>query len=204
MTKRPYIPQQDVSYMAGYGVAIKNSFLNLVPPRGTDWRFKSPPHPIHKRWQPFMRGQEILKRHVGHKLTDGLVMSFYNNNDLVNQINNSFLKFDSEWIRIVCTDEQTNIYNEVDDIYNFNLKTDDGFEFRVLPIGQLFPEFNMYFDKKLLGFKELVSNKWQDMSFGINLYFEDNLNFIIRNHDYPVDQNEYLFKDVKFTDLIEV
>jgi hypothetical protein len=37
--------------MAGYGVAIKNSFLNLVPPRGTDWRFKSPPHPIHTRWQ---------------------------------------------------------------------------------------------------------------------------------------------------------
>ncbi|MCA6417019.1 MAG: hypothetical protein IM589_15045 [Cytophagales bacterium] len=50
MTKRPYIPQQDVSYMAGYSVAIKNSFLNLVPPRGTDWRFKSPPHPIHTRY----------------------------------------------------------------------------------------------------------------------------------------------------------
>jgi hypothetical protein len=53
MTKRPYIPQQDVSYMAGYGVAIKNSFLNLVPPRGTDWRFKSPPHPIHTRYAAF-------------------------------------------------------------------------------------------------------------------------------------------------------
>jgi hypothetical protein len=52
MTKRPYIPQQDVSYMAGYSVAIKNSFLNLVPPRGTDWRFKSPPHPIHTRCAP--------------------------------------------------------------------------------------------------------------------------------------------------------
>ncbi len=36
--------------MAGYGVAIKNSFLNLVPPRVTDWRFKSPPHPIHTRY----------------------------------------------------------------------------------------------------------------------------------------------------------
>ncbi len=31
MAKRPYIPQQDVSYMAGYSVAIKKSFLNLVP-----------------------------------------------------------------------------------------------------------------------------------------------------------------------------
>ncbi len=39
--------------MAGYGVAIKNSFLNLVPPRWTGWRFKSPPHPIHTRWQPY-------------------------------------------------------------------------------------------------------------------------------------------------------
>jgi hypothetical protein len=41
--------------MAGYGVAIKNSFLNLVPQRGTDWRFKSPPHPIHTRWRQAMK-----------------------------------------------------------------------------------------------------------------------------------------------------
>ncbi len=41
--------------MAGYGVAIKNSFLNLVPPRGTDWRFKSPPHPMNQ-----LKGDQIF------------------------------------------------------------------------------------------------------------------------------------------------
>jgi hypothetical protein len=61
MTKRPYIPQQDVSYMAGYSVAIKNSFLNLVPPRGTDWRFKSPPHPIHTRYAQCRGTDSVLR-----------------------------------------------------------------------------------------------------------------------------------------------
>jgi hypothetical protein len=48
--------------MAGYGVAIKNSFLNLVPPRGTGWRFKSPPHPIHTRWWQAPRHFELQNR----------------------------------------------------------------------------------------------------------------------------------------------
>ena len=41
------------------------------------------------------------------------------------------------------------------------------------------------------------------MSFGLNLYFEDNLNLIIRNHDYPQDKNEILFENVEFDDLKE-
>jgi hypothetical protein len=66
MTKRPYIPQQDVSYMAGYGVAIKNSFINLVPPRGTDWRFKSPPHPIHTRYAACLKNTINYEEIVFH------------------------------------------------------------------------------------------------------------------------------------------
>ena len=32
------------------------------------------------------------------------------------------------------------------------------------------------------------------MSYGMNLYFEDNLNLIIHNQTYPIDENEYIFE----------
>jgi hypothetical protein len=41
------------------------------------------------------------------------------------------------------------------------------------------------------------------MSFGINLYFEDNLNLIIHNQEYRIDENQYIFENKIPTDLIE-
>jgi hypothetical protein len=41
------------------------------------------------------------------------------------------------------------------------------------------------------------------MSFGLNLYFEDGLNFIIKNNDYPEDKNEYFFGTLEFDELKE-
>lgn len=52
-----------------------------------------------------------------------------------------------------------------------------------------------------MDFKELVFKKSESMSFGLNLYFEDDLNFII--HDNPADKNEYFFEKREFEDLIE-
>ena len=69
------------------------------------------------------------------------------------------------------------------------------------PIGQIFPDFNKYINKGLVDFKELVFKKSESMSFGLNLYFEDDLNFII--HDNPADKNEYFFEKREFEDLIE-
>jgi hypothetical protein len=150
-----------------------------------------------------MRGQEILQGLIGHKLQDGLVQSFYLNNGLVDLINVTFLKFDNKWIRVVSTDESTDIKWETDDIENIKFYGDEEFKYPIQPIGQIFPTYKKYLDKRLLNFKELVFKKSDFMSFGVNLYFEDDLNFIIMNHDYPVDKNEYFFEKTEFEDLRE-
>lgn len=150
-----------------------------------------------------MRGQEILKEHIGDKLQDGLVQSFYLNNKLVELLNVTFLKFSNRWISIVSTDEETSIKIVTDDIENIKFYGDEELKYPIQPIRQIFPDFNKYINKRLLDYKELVLKKSEFMSFGLNLYFEDNLNFIIRNHDYPVDTNEYLFEKIEFNDLKE-
>src|SRR6188508_2141255 len=126
-----------------------------------------------------MRGQENIQKQIGLKLNDGLIKSLYRNGEIAVLINTSFLKFDSEWIQIVCTDEETSVYVEKGDPMRFNLLGSE-FEFRIQSIGQIFPVFNKFINKRLLGVKELVLKKSEFMSFGLNLYFEGNLNLIIR------------------------
>jgi hypothetical protein len=150
-----------------------------------------------------MRGPDILQGHVGHKLQAGLIQSFYLKSELVDLINVTFLKFNNKWIRVVSTDESTNIKWETDDIENVKFYGDEEFKYPIQPIGQIFPDFNKYINKRLIDFKELVFKKSEFMSFGVNLYFEDDLNFIIMNHDYPVDKNEYFFEKTEFVDLLE-
>jgi hypothetical protein len=150
-----------------------------------------------------MRGQDNLEKHIGHVLTDGRVQSFHLNGEVVSVINVTFLKFGNEWLRIVCTDEQTNIGAGTDDLDNLKFYGDKEFYYPLTPIENIFPEFLKYKNKKLKGFKELVSIKTEFFSFGINLYFDNDLNFIIRNHDYPVDKNEYLFENTVPTELRE-
>jgi len=148
-----------------------------------------------------MRGQEILQGQIGQKLQGGLVQSFYLNNELVDLLNVTFLKFGDKWVRIVSTDEATDIKIETDDIENVKFYGDEEFKYSIKPIGQIFPDFNKYINKGLLDFKELVFKKSESMSFGLNLYFEDDLNFII--HDNPADKNEYFFEKREFEDLRE-
>lgn len=150
----------------------------------------------------FMRGKENLESQIGRRLRDGQLKSLYENGEIADLINGLFLKFDDEWIRIVCTDEQTIVDIEKTDLKEYNMLGSE-FEFRVQPIEKFFPDFRKYIDKRLLGFKELVHKKPEFMSFGLNLYFEDNLNFIIRNHDYPRAENEFHFENVDFDDLRE-
>lgn len=151
----------------------------------------------------FMRGQEILQRHIGHKLTGGLVQSFYINNELMSIINVTFLKFDNEWARIVTTDEMTNIRTQDSNIENIEFYGDEEFKYPIRQIGLIFPDFNKFLDKKLLGFKELVLKDNETMSFGLKLNFADNLNFIIKNRNYPDDENEYFFNHEDFEDIKE-
>lgn len=149
-----------------------------------------------------MKGREILERQLGKPLNAGKRQSLVLRKEVADPINVTFLKFGDEWIRIVTTDEQTNIcLNEnIDEVQFFE---DDEFRYALTAIEQTYQEFNNLIGKRLLKFRELISVKAEHFSFGLNLYFEDDLNFIIRNHEYPIDRTEYLFEKVEFEDLKE-
>ncbi|WP_422356185.1 hypothetical protein [Roseivirga pacifica] len=140
-----------------------------------------------------MRNPEIIEKAVGQVLQNGRLQSVVLDGKLVDKINVTFLQFDN-WIRVVTTDEMTNLSEEksvevrpVDENEDFNLTIE--------LVENHFPEFKKFIGKKLIDFKEIVQSEAEAMSFGLNLYFEDDLNFIIYNHDYPVDKNEYFFEN---------
>lgn len=147
-----------------------------------------------------MKGEEILQAAIGHTLRSGRLQSFYLNDELVNRVIVTFLYFD-KWIRITSTDEKTTV-SMVETIENVTALGDEEFRYPIEPIETFFPEFKKYMGKTLIGFKELILRSQVTLSFGVNLYFEGELNFIIHNQDYPVDRNEYCFdgripKDLK-------
>lgn len=150
-----------------------------------------------------MRGKEILIKVIGEKLIDGRIQSFLLKGELVDQINVTFLNFGNGWLRVVSTDEMTNVTLVEDDIDKIEFYGDDEFKYSIEPIVKHYPEFNKYVGKKLLNFKELVLKKAESMSFGLNLYFEDNQNWVIHNKDYPEDKNEYYFENKIPEDLKE-
>ena len=142
-----------------------------------------------------MRGKEILDKAIGKKLLDGRVQSFVLKGNLVDQINVTFLNFGNEWLRIVCTDEITDIKIANDDISNINFFGDDEFKYPIEPISRYFPEFSRYIGKKLLNYKELVRKEAKSLSFGLNFYFENSKNWVIYNEEYPDEKNEYIFEN---------
>jgi hypothetical protein len=149
-----------------------------------------------------MRGEEILNSVTNKPLQNGRIQSFVLKGELVDRINVTFLKFD-KWIRIVSTDEITNVKIEEDSFEEIKSYGDKEFYYPIEPIEKYFSEFKKYTGKKLLNWKELVWKKDKEMSFGINLYFEDNLNLIIHNQEYRIDENQYIFENKIPTDLIE-
>jgi len=148
-----------------------------------------------------MKGQELLESAIGKKLEDGKVQSFYLDNKLSDRINVTFLKF-GNWIRIVTTDEVTSLTSEFEDIEKLEFG-DQEFKYKIESIEQFFPEFKKYIGKSLINYKELVLKKSESLSFGVNLYFEDDLNLIIYNQDYPIDKTEYIFENIIPQDLKE-
>jgi len=149
-----------------------------------------------------MKGIELLNEQIGKTLMDGCIQSFELNGELVDMINVTFLKFD-DWIKIVSTDEQTNISLENMEFENIAKYGDDEFSYPISKIEKNFPEFKKYIGKRLIGINELVLSKNSNFSFGINLYFDNELNFIIHNQDYPIDKNEFIFENKVPNDLIE-
>jgi len=142
------------------------------------------------------KGTDILNSVIGKELQDGKIQSFFLNGELIDQINSTYLKFD-KWIRIVTTDDMTKVY-EIRDIEKQQYSDlEDGMEFPIERIEKHYAEFKKYAGKRLLDWKELVRKesdpKFDQMSVGIKLIFENDLTFIIHNIDYPTDLNEFIF-----------
>jgi hypothetical protein len=149
-----------------------------------------------------MKGEELLKSAIGKKLESGKVQSFCLKNRLVDQINVTFLKFD-QWIKIVSSEEITELKLEENSIEQIEFYGDDEFKYPINPIEIEFPEFRKYIGKVLLDYKELVWENNESLSFGVNLYFEEELNFLIYNNSYQDDRNEYNFENRVPEDLKE-
>ena len=100
----------------------------------------------------------------------------------------TYLLFD-QWLSIISTDEQTSIH--IDPEPPVGTKADDGgFAYRIEPIAEVFPEFEIYIGQPLKAISELVNSSG---SFGIKLYFANGRSFAVWNEDYPGDANHYLF-----------
>ena len=149
-----------------------------------------------------MNGKEILDSIIDKKLKKGRIQSFVLNGELVDRINVTYLKFD-DWISIVSTDELTTIRKAEDTFESTKSYGDREFNYPIKQTEIYFPEFEKYIGKKIIKWKELVWNKNNDFSFGVNLYFENNLNLIIHNEKIPEDKNEYVFENKLPKDLIE-
>ena len=149
-----------------------------------------------------MKGNELLKEQIGKTLKDGKIQSFELRGELTELITITFLKFE-DWIKIVSTDEQT-IISHIDEEFKNTIKYDnEEFKYSIAKIEYYFPEFKKYIGQQLIAVKELVGLKNPQLSFGINLYFDNGLNFIIHNQDYPMDKNEFIFENKVPINLIE-
>ncbi|WP_299125970.1 hypothetical protein [uncultured Tenacibaculum sp.] len=148
-----------------------------------------------------MEGKEILDSIIGKKLDKGRTQSFVLNGELIEKINLTYLKFDN-WISIVSSDELTTVRKVNKDFESRESFGDKEFYYPIVPINIYFPDFEKYVGKKLVSWKELVWNKNNKLSFGINLYFEDNMNLIIHDNTSE-ERNQYVFKNSVPADLIE-
>lgn len=149
-----------------------------------------------------IQGEDLLRRLIGCKLEAGMVQSFYLEGKLEDKINVTYLKFDN-WIKIVSIDDLTTIKVEKNNIVKNRTYSDEKITYSLESIENCYPEFKKYIGTKLIGYKELVLEKDKSLSYGVNFYFENNLNFVIHNQDYPVEKNEYYFENYIPKDLIE-
>lgn len=149
-----------------------------------------------------MEGERQLNSCIGKSLAKGKIQSFILEGEMSDLINVTFLYFDT-WIKIVSADEITSVIKENHSIDKITHYGDKDFYYPINLIELHFPKIKSYYGKTLLRWKELVLLKDTSMSYGINLYFDDDMNFIIHNQAYPIDKNQYLFTNTIPKDLIE-
>ncbi|MGV6861410.1 MAG: hypothetical protein ACWA41_06545 [Putridiphycobacter sp.] len=148
-----------------------------------------------------MEKTAILNHIKGQKLQEVRIQSVFNGAEIADLINVTFIKCDGTWIRIVTTDEMTKLSFEEDHSFKQNITPQQGYHLKSNSADNYFPEINKIIGKRIINAKELVSCDHPQFSFGLILYFEDNQSWIIRNLDYPLDKNEYLFNQKTPTGL---
>ncbi len=142
-----------------------------------------------------MRGKELLDKSLGRKLIDARVETFLLNGRLIDPIIKTYLHFGETWISIVSTDDMTFLAQENNLLEYVEVSGNDTFKYPIESIEKRYPQVKRYIGKSLLNYKELVLKKEESMSFGLNLYFEENLNWVIYNTYDPENKNQYSFKN---------
>jgi len=126
-----------------------------------------------------MTGNNILQSVIGQEIKEGIIQSFYYDEQLSDKLNVVYLKFD-KWIHITTSDEQTIIKEEQpEQIEPFTIDDNKTFVYQLTKIENEFSDFTNYIGQKLIDFKELVYINYPDQSCGIKLYFANDLTLIL-------------------------
>ncbi|HAA12187.1 MAG TPA: hypothetical protein DCE41_11000 [Cytophagales bacterium] len=149
------------------------------------------------------KGAEILRSQVGKKLRGGLFQSFYFDDELVDNINVLFLKFEM-WIHITTTDETAILEVQEEKPKQIIGWTDDDgvkFEYPLTDLSEKFNEFNNYVDLELTGFTELVDKEFEGKVCGLKFQFENGLS--LTTYSNSEDETFILFNGEILDDLKE-
>lgn len=119
-------------------------------------------------------GLKILLSQVGNELTDGKIQSFYLNNQLVDQVNVLFLKFE-KWIHVCLTEELCSWQIkeiEPNQIQSWQMSDGSKFEFPLVNLLDSTKNAQDLLGKRLTKVTELIDQKTEVIS-GLKFYFED-------------------------------
>ena len=127
------------------------------------------------------KGLQILESQIGKKLENGLIQSFYLDSEIIDLVNVLYLKFDN-WIQVTTTDETS--IRKIEENYPEKISswiTDDNvkFEYPMSEIEKMNSNFTSYKNKILTAFSELTEIKYNQITCGLKLYFENDLTLII-------------------------
>jgi len=124
-------------------------------------------------------GIEILQKQIGKILLEGKFQSFVFNSEVQSKINVTYLKFEN-WLHITTSDEtaiQELKTKDIEQIQTWKDESQATFEYPITNIETEFPEFKNLIGKKLLNYSELVTLSKNDITIGIQFFFENGLTF---------------------------
>ena len=127
------------------------------------------------------RGIDLLKNQIGKKLQFGKIQSFYLNDELIDQTNVLYLKFDT--LLQITTSDETKILKVIngipEQIQGWTDKQGVKFEYPIIDFLKSNKKLQEVIGKKLISFSELETKKYGGICCGLKLDFEEGLTLII-------------------------